>query len=294
MKLPLRDSYYEATARQRVAALFGSGFRELRGPGELPCSPHLKDFKIPVEFDDGVVVGEVTLDGSLYAVIAQEGRFMGGAFGEVHSAKICGLLRRAVRGRAKAVLFLLDSGGVRLQEANAGEIGVSEVIRCLLDARAAGVPVIGAVGGVCGCFGGAGIISCCCDALVASEQGRVGVSGPEVIETTMGVEEFDSRDRALVWRTCGAKNRRLLGLVAELVEDDMAQFRAALLRQAERARPLGLEALEAELATLDTRWQRYNSMADATDVWRAMGFAQPEDIPAMGSAELERQIKATS
>lgn len=291
MILPLRHSYYEATARQRVEALFGPAFQELCGPGEGPCSPHLKDFKIPVEFDDGVVVGEVELDGALYCVVAQEGRFMGGAFGEVHSAKIRGLLRRAVAKRAQAVFFLLDSGGVRLQEANAGEIGVAEVIRCLLDARAASVPVIGAVGGVCGCFGGAGIISCCCDALVASEPARIGVSGPEVIETVMGVEEFDSRDRALVWRTCGAKNRRLLGLVAELVEDDMDAFRAALLRQAKLPRPLTLEAVERELASLDRRWRQYNAMPDALDIWRSMGFDIPENIPAMSPAELERTMK---
>ena len=37
------------------------------------------------------------------------------------------------------------------------------------------------------------------------------MSGPEVIETNRGVEEFNSRDRALVWRTMGGKNRRLLG-----------------------------------------------------------------------------------
>jgi biotin-independent malonate decarboxylase gamma subunit len=34
----------------------------------------------------------------------------------------------------------------------------------------------------------------------------------EVIETNRSVEEFDSRDRALVWRTMGGKHRRLIGV----------------------------------------------------------------------------------
>jgi malonate decarboxylase beta subunit len=94
---------------------------------------------------------------------------------------------------------------VRLQEANAGLIAVSEVMRAILSARAAGVAVLGAIGGRYGCFGGMGIAARCCDALVMSEEGRLGLSGPEVIETARGVEEFDSRDRALVWRTVGGK-----------------------------------------------------------------------------------------
>ena len=48
---------------------------------------------------------------------------------------------RCASGRA-AVLLLAESGGVRLHEANAGLIAVSEVMRALLDVRAAGIPVV--------------------------------------------------------------------------------------------------------------------------------------------------------
>ena len=67
---------------------------------------------------------------------------MGGAVGEVHGAKLVGLLQRAVLDNAPAVVLMLETGGVRLHEANAGLIAVSEVMRALLDARAAGIPVI--------------------------------------------------------------------------------------------------------------------------------------------------------
>ena len=116
---------------------------------------------------------------------------MGGAFGEVHGAKLIGLLRAARELRSIPVLILFDTGGVRLQEANAGELAIAEIMRAVMEARTAGVKVIGLIGGRSGCYGGGGLIAGCCSALAVSEQGRIAVSGPEVIETNRGVEEFE-------------------------------------------------------------------------------------------------------
>ena len=288
-----RQSYFEASARQRVAGIADPGsFNEICGPRERRTSPSLPYFGLPVSFDDGVVVGDGRIDGQSVALAAQEGRFMGGAFGEVHSAKIVGLLKRSLRVRPKAFIFLLDSGGVRLQEANAGEIGVTEIMRGIFDLRAVGVPVIGVVGGSCGCFGGAGIISGCCDTLIASEQGRMGVSGPEVIETTMGVEAFDSRDRALVWRTTGGKNRYLFGIVRSLVEDHIPSFREAIVTAMREPAAFTLESLSARRAELAARLNSFGSAGDALDVWRSMGMSQPGGIPGMSVEELEAKKKA--
>ena len=202
------SSYYEDSARGRLDGLLDPGsFREILPPTERMVSPHLRQLDTPAAFDDGIVVGEGRLAGRRVLVAAQEGGFMGGAVGEVHSAKLTGLLERALDTRPDGVLLLVESGGVRLYEANAGLIAVSEVMRAVLAVRAAGIPVIVLDGGTFGCFGGMGIVSRLCDAVVMSEEGRLGLSGPEVIETTMGVEEFDSRDRALVWRTVGGKHR---------------------------------------------------------------------------------------
>ena len=191
-------------------------------------------FDLPEQFDDGIVVGRGSLDGSPVFVAAQEGRFMGGAFGEVHGAKLTGLLRAARDLRSIPVLILFDTGGVRLQEANAGELAIAEIMRAVIEARTAGVQVIGLIGGRAGCYGGGGLIAGCCSALVVSEQGRLAVSGPEVIETNRGVEEFDSRDRALVWRTMGGKHRWLLGGADVFVDDTVAGLSR---RRAGAARP---------------------------------------------------------
>src|SRR5688572_29734187 len=113
-------SFNEASARTRVELLLDTGsFVEFIGPDKREVSPHLKIFDLPEQFDDGIVVGRGRLDGSPVFVAAQEGRFMGGAFGEVHGAKLTGLLRAAREIGSVPVLILFDTGGVRLQEANA-------------------------------------------------------------------------------------------------------------------------------------------------------------------------------
>jgi len=143
-----RHSWFEASARSRLNGLLDAGsFREILPPAESQPSPHLAQLDLPGAFDDGMIVGSGCLAGQSVLVAAQEGQFMGGAVGEIHGAKIVGLLRRAVREKPAAVLFLIDSGGVRLHEANAGLIAISEIMRAVLDARAAGIPVVALVGG---------------------------------------------------------------------------------------------------------------------------------------------------
>ncbi|WP_083749133.1 biotin-independent malonate decarboxylase subunit beta [Pelomonas sp. KK5] len=250
----MTTSYLECSARQRLKLLLDEGsFHEWLPPAERLMSPHLAQLGVPCAFDDGVAIGRATLAGRPVFVAAQEGEFMGGGVGEVHGAKLVGLLRRALRDRPDAVLLLAESGGVRLHEANAGLIAVSEVMRALLDLRAAGIPVIVLIGGANGCFGGMGIVARCADWIAMSEQGRLAMSGPEVIEASNGVQEFDSRDRALVWRTTGGQHRMHSGDCDALVEDEIAAFRHAAIAALDTRRPLDIGSLEAEHALLSAR-----------------------------------------
>ncbi len=284
-------SWYEATARERIDGLLDAGsFIELLPPEDRMTSPHLRVLGSPAAFDDGVAVGKGTLDGKPVLVAAQEGAFMGGAVGEVHGAKITGLLERGLDEKPSAVLLLLESGGVRLHEANAGLIAVSEIMRAILNLRAAGIPVIVLDGGRYGVFGGMGIASRLCSSIVMSEEGRLGLSGPEVIETTMGVEEFDASDKALVWRTVGGKHRYILGETAGLVSDDMNAFREAAIALVGTAKPLDLEAIEAEHAELAARLSRFGGVQDATDIWSGLNIANVEQIPLMTTEEFHRAV----
>ncbi|MDP4023822.1 biotin-independent malonate decarboxylase subunit beta [Methylobacterium sp. NEAU 140] len=284
-------SWYEASARQRVDALLDTGsFAEFLGPEERRMSPHLPLFDLPRAFDDGVVVGRGRLDGRPVLVAAQEGRFMGGAFGEVHGAKLVGLLRAAREIKPAAVLILFDTGGVRLQEANAGETAIAETMRAIAEVRADGVPVIGLIGGRAGAYGGGGLIAGTCSRLAVSEGGRISVSGPEVIETNKGAEEFDSRDRALVWRTMGGKHRRLTGGADAFCADSVSAFREAARALIGRAPAFDLATLEAEHARLRNRLEEFGDCRDATEVWARLGVNDPDAVPAMDARAFDETV----
>jgi malonate decarboxylase beta subunit len=295
-------SYAECTARERLAQVFDAGsFHEWLPPAERLTSPHLAQLGVPSAFDDGVAIGRALLDGHTVFVAAQEGEFMGGGVGEVHGAKLVGLLQRALRDHPAAVLLLAESGGVRLHEANAGLIAVSEVMRAVLDVRAAGIPVIVLIGGANGCFGGMGIVARCADHIVMSDMGRLAMSGPEVIEASHGVDEYDARDRALVWRTSGGKHRWISGDCDALVEDDVAAFRTAAIAALKKSRPVTLQALQSEHALLAARLAAvpeasWNDGAedDAVRLWRSLGVADAPRVPALDVAALQQLVSPRS
>ncbi|OAF07263.1 biotin-independent malonate decarboxylase subunit beta [Bradyrhizobium neotropicale] len=281
-------SWYEASARQRIDALVDAGsFTEFIGPELREMSPHLAIFDLPEQFDDGVVIGRGRLDGAPVLIAAQEGRFMGGAFGEVHGAKLTGLLR-AARAQHQDVLILFDTGGVRLQEANAGELAIAEIMRAVVEARRDGLSVVGLIGGRAGCYGGGSLIGGTCSRLIVSEQGRISVSGPEVIETNRGIEEFDSRDRALVWRTMGGKHRFLIGGADMFVDDEALAFRKAAIDALKVGRRCDVTVLEAEQTRLERRLQRFGEAEDAVEIWQALGVDNPTDVPALPTSAFLR------
>ena len=278
----MNRSFAESTARERLQYLLDTdSFQEILGPGTRMVSPHLALLGVPSSFDDGVVVGRARLGGQSVLVAAQEGAFMGGGVGEVHGAKLVGLFQRALTEKPAAVLVLAESGGVRLHEANAGLIAVSEVMRALLEVRALGIPVMMLIGGANGCFGGMGLIARCADLVVMSDIGRLSMSGPEVIESSYGVEEFDSRDRALVWRTTGGKHRYLTGDCDVLVDDGIEAFRVAAREALTCHREVTLEALEQEHAMLADRLDRFGQCTDSAQVWQALGIADTRAVPEL-------------
>ena len=283
-----RASWFQATARERIGGLLDpNSFTEFLPPSERVRSPHLQLFDLPSAFDDGVVIGRGAVDGKPVLVAAQEGQFMGGTFAEVSGAKLVGLVRAARdhKDLPQTVLLLLDSGGVRLQEANAGELAVAELMRAIVQARCAGVAVIALVGGRAGAFGGAGLTTATCSRVIISEQGRIGVSGPEVIETNKGVEEFDSQDKALVWSTDGGKNRRLIGGADAFAEDSMEGFRAAAKSLMTKVPAFNLETMQAEHERLAARQERFGACDNAVSMWRVLGIKEPEAIRDMDNRD---------
>ena len=151
--------------------------------------------------------------------------------------------------------------------------------------RAAGIPVIVLIGGANGCFGGMGIVARCADYIVMSDMGRLAMSGPEVIEASHGVEEFDSRDRALVWRTTGGKHRWLTGDCDALVEDDVAAFRAAAIAALGASNPVtrsGAGSGARAARSAPARAAADNAGGDeATLLWSALGIVDAQRVPEL-------------
>ncbi len=289
-------NYFEASARTRITCLVDTdSFAEICPPHFRHTSPHLARLNAPVAFDDGVIVGRATVAGHSVLIASQEGKFNGGAVGEVHGAKLRGLMERALDERPVAVLLLVDSGGVRLHEANAGLIAISELMRAVLRTQAAGIPVFALIGGSCGAFGGMGIVSRLCAEVVISEQGRLGLSGPEVIETVKGVEEFDSRDRALVWRITGGKLRRAQGEATHLVDEDVHSFRSKTAQllgayAEEKLKPAGLAGLTEIQRQLAERTESYAEARDGRIIFQVSGFTDLEAVALMPIDAFNRQL----
>ena len=284
----IQKSFYEKTARNRIASIVDqNSFKEFLKPGSIPTSPNLASLDIVGSFDDGVIIGEAKIEGNAVYVIAQEGKFMGGAVGEIHGAKIVGTLLKAIEEHPKAIVFFVDSGGVRLHEANAGLITISEIMRAMLKVRNAGIPIITVIGGTNGAFGGMGISACLSTHIIMTEEGRLALSGPEVIETLKGVEEFDSKDRALVWRVTGGKTRYLLGHIEILVEDSIDD----ITQQIVAALPLpvadiDLNYLQQQQNSLQKQYDQWFGIKDSLLIWEDMGINNPESISMLSAQQV--------
>ncbi len=306
------QSFARATARARARGLLDHGaFRETLGPPDMLCSPHLPALGEIVEFDDGMTTGVGLIDGRPIFVISMEGGFFGGGIGEVNGAKMFMTIRLAVEtcarleqahggrlpeNRRPAVVISFDSGGVRLHEANAGLLAHAEIIDAIQDARGR-VPLIALCGGRIGAFGGMGFVIMAADVIIMNEQGRIGLTGPEVIEQEIGPAEFDSSDRALIWRTTGGKHRYIMGDCDFLVPDTIGAFRRRLqtvlqmdMQTITGMRKTGTPALvEREKRRVADAIQ--NDIKDSLDLWKLYGNENPASLTEMACDEFLSKVK---
>src|SRR5271155_2814809 len=236
-----RQSVIEMRARERARAILDpSSFRELLDPFDRMESPWLPLEGIVPESDDGVIIARGQLGGRPAVIMAIEGAFQGGGMGEVSASKIAGALGLARRdcecGHPILPVLLLETGGVRLQEANLGEAVVAEIHAEIIALRRQ-IPVIGVLTGMVGCFGGMSITAGLCSYLVVLPQARLELNGPEVIEQEAGIDEFDSRDKHLIWSLMGGEQRYETGFADVLIEDDANALRQAIQALAARGVP---------------------------------------------------------
>jgi malonate decarboxylase beta subunit len=259
-----RKSFIELDARARAQSLMDAGsWRELVGPFDRIESPWLPAQGIAPQFDDGCVVLKGAIAGKPAVVIALEGGFQAGSMGEVSGAKMTAALDLATRdsqdGKRTAAILLLETGGVRLQEANLGLAVIAEVMASILALRQH-APIITVIAGTVGCFGGMSLAAGLSSYIVMTPEARLGLNGPEVIEQESGIEEFDSSDRALIWAINGGKQRVAMGVADDLVADDAQEIATVVRRYVEDGLPLAHRSQQIDLyreriAALDTSQQ---------------------------------------
>lgn len=257
-------SFIELTARQRAHKLLDAGsFRELLGPFDRIESPWLPKQDIVPQADDGMVVAKGTIEGNPAVVIAIEGGFQGGSMGEVSGAKMAAALELAAednrQGIATQAVLLLETGGVRLQEANLGLAAIADIHAAIVDLRRY-VPVIGIIAGTVGCFGGMSIAAALCSRLIVTREARLGLNGPQVIEQEAGIDEYDSRDRPFIWSITGGEVRYHTGFVDALVADSVDEVKNSMLSFIHQGVPTSHRSEQYDvylpkLAAFDTRIQ---------------------------------------
>lgn len=304
-------SFYEARARERAAGIVDKGtFTELLPPIDKTTSPHLPVLGEAVSFDDGVVTGVGKVAKRTVFVISQEGRFIGGAVGEIHGAKMAAIFKLAQQtyeavkkkypndyeSRIPAVVISFETGGVRLHEANAGLLAHAEVMEQIQHCRGK-LPVISLVGSKVGCFGGMGFVTVATDLLIMSDRGRVGLTGPEVIEEAMGKKEFDASDKRLIYQITGGKHKYIMRDAAYLVEDSIGAFRSKLAEvlkmsyeKIESHRSIGSLALVQEQLELVKLAAELNPK-DAAEVWAYFGNKKSGELQDMTYDEFMKEAR---
>ncbi|MDN6833262.1 MAG: biotin-independent malonate decarboxylase subunit beta, partial [Enterobacterales bacterium] len=149
----------------------------------------------------------------------------------VSGAKMASALELAAEDNRHGIptqaVLLLETGGVRLQEANLGLAAIADIHAAIVDLRRY-TPVVGIVAGTVGCFGGMSIAAALCSYLIVTREARLGLNGPQVIEQEAGIEEYDSRDRPFIWSMTGGDVRYRNGFVDVEVPDGLNAVKQAM------------------------------------------------------------------
>jgi methylmalonyl-CoA carboxyltransferase 12S subunit len=169
------------TARERVAKLVDKDTFEEIGM----FARHRATYFGMAEKDlpaDGVVTGCATIDGRLVHLASQDFTVAGGAAGETHSNKVAEMMGMSLKTGSPFV-FINDSGGARVQEGIDSLAGYASVFynNVMLSGT---VPQISLI---CGpCAGGAAYSPALTDFIIQTRQGRMFITGPQVIKQVTG------------------------------------------------------------------------------------------------------------
>jgi acetyl-CoA/propionyl-CoA carboxylase carboxyl transferase subunit len=255
-KRPPRDQD-PRNPRARLEAFFDPGSCELICPDDL----------------SGVLAATGDVDGVRAMAFCSDATVQGGAMGETGCQLICTAYEKALAAGVP-VVGLWHSGGARLQEGVTSLHAVGQVFAVMT--RASGrIPQISVVLGAAA--GGAAYGPALTDLVVMADDGRIFVTGPDVVRSvtgedvdalSLGGKEPHGRRSGVVHVVAGdeadalAHGRRLVGLLGsqgvldlDAVEDrDLGDILPESPRRAYDVRPLVDRILDTPGLELHPRW----------------------------------------
>lgn len=222
-------SIISSLASQRIQSLLDdNSFVEIGAMVSARATDfNLKQKETPA---DGVVTGYGVINGNLVYVYSQDAAVLNGSVGEMHAKKIVRLYELAMKTGAP-IIGLIDSSGIRLQEATDALNGFGEIY--LKQTLASGViPQITAVFGTCG--GGLAMIPALTD-FTFMEEGKAklfvntpnALEGNEITKCNSSNAKFQSEESGIVDVTADEtaifeKIRELVTILPANNEHDMS------------------------------------------------------------------------
>jgi hypothetical protein len=198
-----RKTYSRAALPQRLAALFNdNAWQYLAGNSDL-C------------------LAEGHIEGRKVLAVATEPAVALGTFGIGECVDFRWAVRRA-RAIGAPMLLLIDSAGTRLTGGLPVQGAIRALMREVLDARLAGLPMLAVLGRYA--FGSASMLSFSAHARLYSESTQLAMSGPRVLQAALA----EGTSTATVLNRINGVARTVVGDADTLIADDLGAYAEAV------------------------------------------------------------------
>jgi hypothetical protein len=149
-----------------------------------------------------------------------------GSIGRLEAEQLVRAMRILEPGAA--LIVLMNTSGILVTDSTYGIASLRRVLREAEEARIRGVRMLAVI--VKQAFGGASMLAALCERRIINDDCLFAMSGPKLIEQTVGRGEFDARDRRLVKQILGGGARASTSSGFICVADCVSAYHAAILK----------------------------------------------------------------
>lgn len=201
------------------------------GAAAAPTAPALRDALVgagggPIDVGPGALsCAETEVSGQRLIIVCFDYTIHQGSIGTQEAEQLVQAFRRA-RGRRMPIVLLLETSGIRVTDGTAGIASLRKILRKAEDARLEGIRMLAMV--LKSAFGGASLLAALCERQVLHAGCLFAMSGPKLIEQSVGGDRFSADDRAAVRTLMGGAARAAASASFVLTEPSLAAYRGAL------------------------------------------------------------------